>query len=405
MRMKSYFASSVQKAMEEARNELGDDAILVTSRLTPAEAGQPRRYEVVFAVGVNEGPPAAEPKKSSLENTVAAGSPIQTVLNEIKEIRRQLELLSQNRSSANTDPATRQLLAQLTAADVDPDLAQQLLAAASNRVAQTAAGCPETGRRFLEVLKAATAGDMALKSAFALEELRAAAADEIRESFRVDTGFGDETEGTTTAAMMGPPGAGKTATIAKLAIHYGLKLRRPALLISADNLRVAASEQLRGYASVLGLRFESAQSGRALAQLLEENRSYGLILIDTPGLSAHELTDNDANEGKELLRFLADRADIRRHLVIPASMRSADANRVTCAFEAFRPSHIIFSRLDETAAFGPMLNEAMANERPVSFFTTGQRIPEDLQAASADVLIQHLLPPAEPERRLSAAAA
>ena len=403
LRMKSYFASSVQKAMEDARNELGDDAVLVSSRLAPAEAGQPRRYEVVFATGVTEKAGKTntpDTKKPPAESPGAVTSSIQTVLSEIREMRQQLELLSQNRGPFNADPATRQLLAQLSAADVDPDLAQQLLAAAAKRVAQNQSGT-DTGRRFFEVLKSAT--DRELKSAIYLEQLRAATAAEIRDFFRADTGFQDEAD-TTTAALIGPPGAGKTATIAKIAIRYGLKLRRPVLLISADNQRVAASEQLRGYASILGLRFELAQSSRALGQLLDENRAYGLILIDTAGFSTHELSSSDVNDGKEILRFLAGRNDIRKHLVLPASMRGVDVNKLFSAWESFAPSHLIFSRMDETTACGPMLNEAMVSGLPVSFFAAGQRIPEDLEEASAEALIQRLLPASESERRIAAAA-
>lgn len=394
MRMKSYFAGSVQKAMEDARNELGDDAVLVSSRLAPMEAGQPRKYEVVFAIGAAAKTEAPQPKKPAVEASGPMNSSIQAVLSEIREMRQQLETLSQNRAPFNTDPVTRQLLAQLTAADMDPDLAQQLLAAAANRTG-------EDGGRFLEILKMASAPE--LKSAICLEELRAAAAAEINQLFRVDTGF-DAEDGATIAALIGPPGVGKTATTAKIAIQYGLKRRKPVLLISTDSLRVAASEQLRGYASILGLRFELAQSSRALGQLLDENRGYGLILIDTAGFTVHELNSHNDDDGMEVLRFLAGRLDIRRHLVLPASIRGADANRLFSAWEPFAPSHLIFSRLDETTAFGPMLNESMISSLPASFFTTGQKIPEDLEEASAEVLVRRLLPTAEPERRIAAAA-
>ncbi len=404
--MKSYFANSVQTAMEEARRELGEEAILVTSRVAPAEAGQPRRYEVVFATGMPSKTGAQDNAKTTRERPSPPPSSIDTILNEIREIRQQLESLRQStRSTFNeprwaADPATRQLVAELIAADVDPDLAQQLLAAATKRMMLNPPAGPEGGGgRFFEVFKMAAARELGQKPAVRPADLRAAAAAEIRDLFRVDTGFGSDQTATTVAALIGPPGAGKTSTIAKLAVQYGLKLRRPALLVSADNLRVAASEQLRAYASVLGLRFELAQSSRALGQVLEEHCGHGLILIDTPGFTPGEL-----DGGNDLLQFLAEREDIRKHLVLPAPLRCADANRVSAAYEPFRPSHLILSRMDETIAFGPALNEAMASGLPVSFFTTGQRVPEDLEAADADSLIQRLLPTPGFERSIAAAA-
>lgn len=435
--MKSYFANSVQTAMEEARRELGEDAILVTSRMAPAAAGQPRRYEVVFATSVAEKPGTTRPKtptqppqsdqsaphvpatvstqqngganayatrREPQKSTIEATATIETVLNEIKEIRQQLESLRNAARPAPNEPrwtadvATRQLFAQLSSADVDPDIAQQLLAAAAKRVSEKPAGnVADASGRFLEVLRAAAGKDVVPETR--AEDLRAALASEIREQFRVDTGFHSDSSKAMIAALFGPPGAGKTATIAKLAIHYGLKLRRPALLVSTDNLRVAASEQLRAYASVLGLRFELAPSARALALILEEHCGDGLVLIDTPGFTPSELADQP-----EVLQFLAQRDDIRKHLVLPATMRCADASRVSAAYSAFHPSHLIFSRVDETTAFGPVLNEGMSSGRPVSFFTTGQRVPEDLEAASPEVLINRLLPAPEPERRMAAAA-
>jgi flagellar biosynthesis GTPase FlhF len=227
---------------------------------------------------------------------------------------------------------------------VDPDLAQQLLASAMTRMAQDWTGdAAGAGERFREVLKIASSSQATPAS-----DLREAVAAGIRESFRVETGFTGEPGETTIAALIGPPGAGKTAAIAKLAVQYGLRLRRPTLLVSTDNLRVAASEQLRGFASLLGLRFELAQSSRALGQVLEEHRGKGLILIDTPGLCAHQM---DASG--EMIRFFAGRADIQKHLVLPAPARCADMNRIASAYDGFRPSHLIFSRIDETAILGP----------------------------------------------------
>ena len=183
-------------------------------------------------------------------------------------------------------------------------------------------------------------------------------------------------------ALVGPPGAGKTATLAKLAVRYGLPLRKPAVLISVDNLRVGASEQLRWYASLLGMGFHVVETGRALAQTIEEYRHKGAILIDTPGLSFHDLKG-----GSDIADYLARNHDIRKHLVLPASMRASEMKRYSIAYDIFRPSHLIFTRLDETAALGPVLGETVRSGRPVSFLGTGQRVPEDLEPATKAALI------------------
>jgi flagellar biosynthesis protein FlhF len=376
MRMKSYFAVSVQTAMEEARRELGGEAILVTSRLAPAEAGKVRQYEVVFAT---ETPEKIAPKQAVPAN-VSADS-LQAVLQEIKGIRQQIQTwVPQTGGVSKLENAPeRELLAHLLNADIDSDLAQQLLASALERLCQT-------GASFADALKIAS-GSYSSMPAGGPGNLRSAVAASIRDVFRVETGLPGTTTGATMLAMIGPPGAGKTAAVAKIAVRYGLRERKPTLLISADSLRVAAGEQLRGYAAVLGLRFEIAQSVRALQQLLEDHQSFGLILIDTPGFSG-----SDWNEAGELAHFLASRSGIQKHLVLPAPARCADMTRIASAYEIFGPSHLIFSRMDETTMFGPVRSQAMGSGLPVSFFTTGSGVPEDIVEASADVIAERLLP-------------
>ncbi len=86
-------------------------------------------------------------------------------------------------------------------------------------------------------------------------------------------------------ALVGPPGAGKTTTLVKLAAHYGLASRKPAQILSADVLRIGAAEQFRSLASILGIGCSMAETAGALMQMLEEHRSKELMFIDTPGLS------------------------------------------------------------------------------------------------------------------------
>jgi flagellar biosynthesis protein FlhF len=410
MRMKSYFAGSVQLAMEQARRELGGEAILVTSRLAPAEAGKPRQYEVVFATQTPEKGASTDSRAALIKEAVkppketpapatqgpSTASSIEAVLGEIKGIRQQIEALAprQGGSSITFGNAERQMLAHLISADVDPDLAQQLLASALERIARRPAN--ELGAkegRFAEVLRAAAA-----KREVDSPDLHAAVSASINEVVRAETGFGDKMKHPV-LALVGPPGTGKTTAIAKLAIRYGLGQKRPALLLSADNQRIAAPEQLKRTAAVLGLRFEHAPSVRGLSQLLEDNPNHGLILIDTPGYSA-----SDLSEAGPLAQFLASRAEIQRHLVLPASARGSDIARVCSAYEIFRPTHLFYGRTDETTLFGPVLNEAMGRGLPLSFFSTGPEVPDDLTEATAEFLTDRLLPTRTRSLGLGAAA-
>jgi flagellar biosynthesis protein FlhF len=178
-------------------------------------------------------------------------------------------------------------------------------------------------------------------------------------------------------SLIGPPGCGKTTTLVKLAVNYGIAGRRPVLLLTMDTYRVAAAEQLRSYAAILGVGFHVLETVAALSQAIEENRSKDLIFIDTPGYGF-----GDMDHAAPLARFLTSRSDIDTQLVLPSSMKAADLTRVVDSYECFRPQRLLFTKLDETGSFGPIFNEAARTQKPLSFFGTGQRIPEDLETAS-----------------------
>jgi flagellar biosynthesis protein FlhF len=172
----------------------------------------------------------------------------------------------------------------------------------------------------------------------------------------------------------------------KLAVNYGLVCRRPILLLSMDTYRVAAAEQLRSYAAILGVSFQVLATVGALAQTIEENHGKELIFIDTPGLAAGDLADSMG-----LGRFLSTKDTVDTQLVLSSSMKSSDLARVVDAFEIFHPRRLLFTKLDETGSYGPILNEAVRTRKPLSFFANGQRIPEDLEAATPARLIELLL--------------
>ncbi len=164
-------------------------------------------------------------------------------------------------------------------------------------------------------------------------------------------------------------------------MNYGLAARRPVMLLSMDTYRIAAAEQLRAYAAILGVGVEVLDTISALAQALEENSGKDLILIDTPGFSHGDISA-ESGDASLLARFLRSRDDIDTQLALPASMKPTDAARMVDAYAIFQPQRLIFTRMDETSSFGPILNEATRTGKPVSFFSNGQRIPEDIEEAT-----------------------
>lgn len=382
MRMKSYFADSVQIAMDRARRELGADAVLVTSRAASPEARHLGGYEVVFATELPEPTPQVPSESPARAGVRMSKVSVEAMVNEFQNLRRQFHSLRQSgiRSGdrprwISTQPALDELYDELAQQEVDRELIHKLLSAAENRAQSSCAPVRPSGAVDFR------AGHLQNRQETPVDAgaLRAALGAEIAGTLRTDSTLGTGGSGPNMVALVGPPGAGKTSTLAKLAVQYGLSARKPALLISFDTLRVAASEQLRSYAALLGIGFQLVETHRALAQSLEEHRTKELILIDTAGYSFRDLESGGAGTAA----FLAGRDDIQKHLVLPVTMRTPDLLRYAAAYEAFDPSRLIFTRLDETDAFGTVLSESLRSGLPLSFLGTGQTVPEDLEVASA----------------------
>jgi len=374
MRIKSYFSRTVEEAMATASQELGADAMLLNSRKAPPEARHLGEYEVVFATG-SLPPGGAEGLVESGAPTLAAAPPFGDRLSrEVAELKKELEGMRRTITRsvfasapwAGAPPDLSDACALLMAGDVAPELARDIVQSAEAR----AGGSRPAGKK--------ASPDRAPFQRALVEEMEA--------RFTVQPALGRGECRTRIAALVGPPGAGKTTTLVKLAVNYGLASRRPVLLLSMDNYRVAAAEQLRSYAAILGVGFQLLETVTALAQAIEENRGKELIFIDTPGVAADDLAST-----APLAQFLSTRSDIDTQLVVSSSMKSADLSHMVDCFEIFGPQRLLFTKLDETGSFGPILNEATRTGKPLSFFTTGQRIPEDLQAASRNGLVDLIL--------------
>jgi flagellar biosynthesis protein FlhF len=185
-------------------------------------------------------------------------------------------------------------------------------------------------------------------------------------------------------ALVGPPGAGKTTTLIKLAAHYGLADGRRTQILSADVHRVGAADQLRALASILGLGCEVMETPVALTQAIEEHRSKHLVLIDTPGLSSREMED-----GEGLAQALAS-PELDTHLVLSASMQPVVLARIAAQYAVFQPKKLILTHIDEIDEHGLAIQAARCS-LPVSFLCCGPQIPDDIEPANEHCLIQKRL--------------
>lgn len=368
MKLKSYFAATVEAAMNTARLELGSDAMLVSTKRTSGEARHLGEYEVVFASAVsNEARGAGTPGQALDARAIGAKvPPMDKLSEEVAGLKHEMERLATalGRSSAGVakivrKPELAEAFSTLVDAELDAAVAQDVVWRISSKI--------DTG------------GDPGGSTCAHL------IASELKQLFRTDSRI-PAPSGRNAIALVGPPGAGKTTMLVKLAVQYGLGTRRPSQILSLDTHRVAATEPLRSYASITGMGFRELETPRSLTQALEEHRSKDLIFIDTPGVACGELDDL-----ADIAGVLSTHPRVETHLVLSASMKASDMKRMAQHYEIFAPSKLIFTHLDETETYGPLVNLSIRTGKPISFLSRGQQIPEDLEAAGRDALVRLVL--------------
>ena len=174
-------------------------------------------------------------------------------------------------------------------------------------------------------------------------------------------------------ALVGPTGVGKTTTIAKLAAAYKLRHGKSVALITSDTYRIAAVDQLRTYAGIIGLTLKVVTTPEEMAAAVDSLRGHDVILIDTAGRSQF-----NADRIAELRRFVDAAAPTEVHLVLSSAASEPVLVRTAQAFASLRPDRVILTKLDEAVNFGVIVNVTRQLGTALSFITTGQEVPDDI---------------------------
>jgi flagellar biosynthesis protein FlhF len=332
MRLKRYRAETVREALALARLELGPSALVLSTRLVPARG--PRGWlgsRVVEVTAAAERPEVSESRPSE------EGDPDPGVGPRPDSV------------AATAGPQVDGLAARLAASGLDRAFALEV-----------AGALPRFQRR--------VPSDQAV---------RRAVADRLQALVSGDEGFAP------VEVFVGPPGVGKTTTIAKIAAQQRVRTGTRLTLVAADGYRVGAVEQLRLYAEIIGAPFIVVRTPSELERVIEEAR--GPLLVDTAGRSPGD------GEAQALFDVFAGRPGVRVHLVVPAWTEGAAFERVLSRFEGARPGRVVFTRLDETGSAAPLVGLLRSGGLRASYFGTGQRVPEDLLRATPSVLASRVL--------------
>ena len=353
MRLKSYFVHTMEEALQTAKVELGEDAMLVDSKRLDSPPGSRARLEVIFAA------PSTPPPPPKVASVPVPGNAIAGLRRFRGELTALLDALNRKPDTARLEPLTpagpqlealrgRLLLSEVPVPLIDETL-QRCRPVIEGLVLRGVTGFGDTERSVLPLL----------------------AADWPHVLHR-------EGGAPRVMALAGPAGAGKSSAIAKLAFRLGVSQGLPVSVLSVDNLRVGASDHLAHICSLLGVPYLSLDYSGALSAAVAASAQRGLILIDTPGFAAGDADLLEETAG-QLRRIEAAEC----HLVLPATMRYSELQNRFQQYSAFAPSRLLFTRLDETEFFGPAWALARESRVPVDWLSTGPGIPDDLEAAES----------------------
>lgn len=178
--------------------------------------------------------------------------------------------------------------------------------------------------------------------------------------------------------LVGPTGAGKTTTVAKLAAHAALVEGRRVRLITLDTFRVGGVEQIRTFADLIGVDLTVLDHAADLAEALDATEDDELTLIDTAGRSP-----KDTAHVIELATAIASLRDLEVHLTIPASSSATAIDELVTRYTPLSPSRLLFTKVDEQDTVPELLAAPRRTRLPITWVTTGQQVPEDLEQPTA----------------------
>ena len=193
-------------------------------------------------------------------------------------------------------------------------------------------------------------------------------------------------KGPTVISFIGPTGVGKTTTLAKLASEAQLKRHLKVGLINLDHHKVTAFDQLATYGKILHVPFRSVASVDDLKMALLDFKNLDLVLVDTTGRSHRD--PQSLNEIQDLLGAVPD---LVTFLVLASTTRDSELFDAASKFSTFRPKGLILSKLDEVIVYGGIYNISQKVNLPLLYFTTGQKVPDDIEGATRERLVSLLL--------------
>ena len=189
--------------------------------------------------------------------------------------------------------------------------------------------------------------------------------------------------------FIGPTGVGKTTTIAKIASRFCVEQKKKLALLTTDTYRIVAAEQLKTYADILEVPIRVIYSIEEIEHAFSDFRDYDYILVDTAGHSHYNEEQRQAIG--QFIHAADDKVEKEVYLVMSATTKYRDMISIADAYSEVTEYKLIFTKLDETTALGNLFNLRMRTNAEMSYVTTGQNVPEDIEPFNPQVIVKQLL--------------
>jgi flagellar biosynthesis protein FlhF len=388
MNLKTYQATTMAEALANVRRELGKEAVILNTRNIRKGGflglGGRNVVEITATSGVRVLHP--EQRKKVLKNTAESGAKIVSSPSPVRDhLQQELSLVKQ---------MVQELLYQ-NKRQQHPSVPQELFAGYLCLINQQVA--QEVANDVIEKVKTSLSPDQ-LKNAESVRSMIARSIETMlppAEPIKVES-----TGKCKIIALVGPTGVGKTTTIAKLAANFKLRENKSVGLITIDTYRIAAVDQLRTYAGIINVPLKVVLTPEELRSAIRSMSHMNLILIDTAGRN-----QNDDIKLRELKSFLHAATPDEVHLVLSTTSSQANLLSSLQRFSSLNIDHVIFTKLDEAVGLGILLNVMKKLDRAISYITTGQNVPDDIEPGTADKLAKLLVNPQNwpDDRQVSAA--
>ena len=418
MKILTFSGKTPTEALKKAQEAVGEDAMLIETREIQKKAlGKEPLYEIIVAIDEKAMKNSPQPKPKPLELQKPVKEESEDVFYNISKAARQIseiakvshsETFEPKKNSANIVQETVQpkelneIKAELSKLGDRVKLIQNMFweerspnldRAIPSEFAEIYKMALESGmnKEHLDEMMHLSLEHMPLKMRENSETVKRYFKSILRKMVPVRMETLPTSNTKKVIMLVGPTGVGKTTSIAKLAARYSylMEKRYKVGLVVLDTYRIGAVEQLMQYARMMKLGIETVVDPPEFSNALNSLRYCDYILIDTMGSSPYD--KNKIEKIYECLNSNTTEFSVDVILVLPSSIKYEDLKATYDNFEPLDVDTMMFTKLDETRGFGNIFSLVYETKKPISYFSVGQEVPEDLVVANSDFLVECLL--------------